>query len=59
MIKEKYDAILVIVDRFTKYCYIILFKEKYIIEKREIIILNKLIWYYKILKKITRNRGKL
>ena len=27
--KEEYDTILVLVDRLTKYLYLILFKEKY------------------------------
>ena len=31
-IKEKYDVILVMVDRLTKYLHIILFKESYLVE---------------------------
>ena len=30
--KEEYDIILVLVDRLTKYLYLILFKEKYTAE---------------------------
>ena len=30
--KEKYDIILVIVNRFTKYSYLILFRETYTVE---------------------------
>ena len=43
IIKKKYDIILIIVDRLTKYFYIILFKEKYISKKLEIIIFEKFI----------------
>ena len=31
-IRERYDTILVIIDRFTKYSYLIPFKEKYTVE---------------------------
>ena len=32
LIKEEYDIILVIIDRLTKYSYLISFREKYTIE---------------------------
>ena len=56
---KKYNIILVIVDIFTKYSYIIIFKKKYILKQLKIIVLNTLTEYYKILKKITTNRNKL
>ena len=46
------------VDKLTKYFYIILFKEKYIAKKLKTIILNKLILFYRILKGITSNKNK-
>ena len=46
------------VDRLTKYYYIILFNEKYTVEQLGIIMLNTLIWYYKIQKGIGSNRSK-
>ena len=46
-------------NKFIKYSYIILYKKKYIVKQLKIIILNRLIWYYRILKKITSNRNKL
>lgn len=59
IIKKVYDIILVIVDRLTKYCYINLFQEKYIVEQLKAIMLKKIIYYFKISKKITSNRIKL
>ena len=41
-----------IVDKLSKYSYIILFKEKYIVEKLGIIMLNRFIQYYKIVKRL-------
>lgn len=59
IIKKVYDIILVIVDKLTKYCYINLFQEKYIVEQLKAIMLKKIIYYFKISKKITSNRIKL
>ena len=58
-IKKEYNTILVIVDRLTKYFYIILFKKKYTAEQLGTIMLNKLIWYNEIIKEITSNRNML
>ena len=55
--KKKSDIILIIVDKLTKYFHIILFKKNYIVEYLRAIILNKLIRYNEILKKITSNRN--
>ena len=57
--KKTYNTILIIVNKFIKYFYIVLFKKKYIIKQLEAIILDKLIQYYQIPKKITSNRDKL
>ena len=59
LIKEKYDMILIIVDRLTKYSYLIPFKEKYTVERLRIAILDRLIRYYGILEVITNDRDKL
>ena len=48
-----------IVDRFTKYFYIISFIEKYITKLLKIIILNKLIRYYKVSNLIIINKNKI
>ena len=59
IIKERYNTILVIINRFTKYSYLILFNQKYTVGKLRIIIMNKLVQFYRILNKITSNRNKL
>jgi len=45
-IKNKYNSILVIINKFIKYLYIIIFKEKFIVEQLKYIVLNQLIQYY-------------
>jgi len=57
--KNRYNLILIIVNKLTKYLYIIVYKEKFIIEQLKYIILNRLIQYYNIFKKLTSNRDKL
>lgn len=57
--KEEYDAILVIVDRLTKYSHIIAFKEKYTAEQLGHIVMDRLIRYHGIPKGITSDRDKL
>ena len=59
IIKEEYDIILVLIDRLTKYLYLILFKEKYTVEQLGFIILDRLIRYYRILEALISNRDKL
>ena len=46
-----YDSILMIVDRLIKYSHLILFKESYLVDQLEFIILNGLIRYHNISKK--------
>ena len=57
--KEKYDTILVIIDKLTKYTEIILFKEIYTVLELSYILLNKLIKHYRILAFIISDRDKL
>ena len=57
--KEEYDTILVLVDRLTKYSYLIPFKEKYTAEQLGFIILDRLIRYYGIPEALISNRDKL
>ena len=57
--KDKYDSILIIVDKLTKYSLIILFKKLYTAEQLGFIILETLIKDYSIPKAITSNRDKL
>ena len=53
------DSILMIIDRFTKYPHLIPFKELYSADQLEFIVLNRLIQYYNILKRMTSDRNKL
>ncbi len=59
IIEDKYDSILVIVDKLIKYSHIIACKEKFIAKQLRYIILNRLIRYYDIFKRLTSNRDKL
>ena len=51
--KEKYDLILVVVDKLTKYLLIIPFKETYNAEQLRFILLNTLVKDYRLSKAIT------
>ncbi len=57
--KERYDSILVMIDKLIKYLYIIACKEKFIVEQLEYIVLNRLIRYHNILKELINDRDKL
>ena len=57
--KESYDAILVMIDRLTKYSIIVLFKKEYTAEQLRYIVLNKLIRDHELFKKIISDRDKL
>ena len=59
VIKDVFDLILIIVNRLTKYLYIITFKKTYITKQLKHIILNRFIKYYKLLKGITNDKNKL
>ena len=50
---DSYDSILVMVDRLMKYSHIVPFKETYIAEQLEYIVLNRLIKYHEIPKGLT------
>jgi transposase InsO family protein len=54
-----YDAILVIVDRFTKYVLIILFRQDYIVVQLVYMLKDHLIRHFGIPKSIISNRDKL
>ena len=57
--EEAYDAILVMIDRLTKYCHIIFFKEAYNVEQLKYIVMNRLIRYQGISRELTNDRDKL
>jgi hypothetical protein len=56
---ERYDLILVMVDKLIKYSYIIACKEKFTAEQLRYIVLNWLIRYHDIPKGLTSDRDKL
>jgi len=57
--KERYDSILVMIDKLIKYSHIIACKEKFTAEQLRYIVLNRLIKYHNILKGLTSDRDKL
>ena len=57
--EEAYDAILVMIDRLTKYCHIVFFKEAYIVEQLKYIVLDRLIRYQEISKEFINDKDKL
>ena len=57
--EEAYDAILVMIDRLTKYCHIISFKKTYNVKQLKYIVLNRLIRYQKLSKEIINDKDKL
>ena len=57
--KEKYDLILVVVDRLTKYLLIIPFKESYNAEQLGFVLLDTLIRDHGLPKSIILDRDKL
>jgi len=58
-IKNKYDSILIMINKLIKYLHIIACKEKFIAEQLKYIVLNRLIQYHDILKELISNRDKL
>jgi len=58
-IKNKYDSILIMINKLIKYLHIIACKEKFIAEQLKYIVLNRLIRYHDILKELISNRDKL
>ena len=55
-IRNTFNSILIIINRLTKYFYIIPFKEMYIVKQLKYIVLNKLIKYYGFPKGILSNK---
>ncbi len=57
--EERYDLILVMIDKLTKYSHIIACKEKITAEQLKYIVLNRLIRYHDIPKELISDRDKL
>jgi len=57
--RDKYDSILVIIDKLIKYLHIIACKEKFIAEQLKYIVLDRLTRYHDIPKGLTSDKDKL
>ena len=57
--EKAYDAILVMIDRLTKYCHIVFFKETYNVEQLKYIVLNRFIRYQRISRGLINDKDKL
>jgi hypothetical protein len=57
--RDKYNSILIMIDKLIKYSHIIACKEKFTAEQLEYIVLNRLIRYHDILKELISDRDKL
>jgi len=57
--RNKYDSILIMIDKLIKYSHIIACKKKFIAKQLEYIVLNRLIRYHNILKGLINDRDKL
>jgi len=53
--KNKYNSILIIINKLIKYLYIIVCKKKFITKQLRYIVLNQLIRCYNISKKLINN----
>jgi len=58
-IEDKYDLILIMIDKLIKYSHVIACKKKFTTKQLKYIVLNQLIRYYNILKELISNRDKL
>ena len=58
-IEIRYNSILIVVDKFTKYAYLIFCKENFIAKQMTYVVLDRVIRYHGIPKSITSNRDKI
>jgi len=57
--EDKYDSILIMINKLIKYSHIIACKEKFTAEQLRYIVLNRLIKYHNIPKELISDRDKL
>jgi len=57
--EERYNSILIMINKLIKYLHIIACREKFIAEQLRYIVLNRLIKYHNIFKELTSDRDKL
>ncbi len=58
-IGDKYNLILIMINKLIKYSHIIACKEKFIAKQLRYIILNRLIQYHNIFKELINDKNKL
>jgi len=57
--EERYDSILIMINKLIKYLHIVAYREKFTAEQLRYIVLNRLIRYHDILKELISDRDKL
>jgi len=57
--EERYNLILIMINKLIKYLHIIACKEKFTAKQLKYIVLNRLIRYHDILKELISDRDKL
>ena len=57
--KVKYNSILIVVDKFTKYIYLIFYNKEFNVKQITYVILDKIVRYYGIPKNITSDKDKI
>ena len=59
IIRIKYDSILVVVNKLTKYIYLIPYNKEFTIKQTAYVILDRVIRYYGISESVTSDRDKI
>ena len=59
VINIKYDSILIVVDKLTKYVYLISYNEKFTAKQTVWVVLDRVIQYHKIPEIIILDRDKI
>ena len=55
----RYNSILIVIDKFTKYIYLISYNKKFTAKQTTYVILDKIIKYHGIPENITSDRDKI
>ena len=55
----KYNSILIVVDKFIKYIYLILCNEEFTVKQTIYIVLDKIVKYHDIPESITSDKDKI
>ena len=58
-IEIKYNNILIVVDKFTKYIHLISYNKKFIVKQMACVVLDKIIRYHRIPENIISDRNKI